>query len=137
MDFQGLLVAAALIGTLGVVMDVSIGVASAVSEVRRADPSIDFHLLLAAGIAVGRKIMAAMFGAILFAYLGLNIGLFLLPWARTGSVMQALDSERVKTEVFRLLVAGLAIVWTIPATALVSAYLSSRKGRAERIAEEA
>lgn len=127
LDFQALLGAAALIGALGVVMDVAIAVASAVGEVRRADPGLGFTGLLAAGFGVGRKVMAAMFGALLFAYVGLNLGLFLLPWAGTGSSAQALGNERVVTEVFRLLVGGLAIVWAIPATALVSAWLASRR----------
>ncbi|MDK1030914.1 MAG: YibE/F family protein, partial [Planctomycetia bacterium] len=127
LDFQALLTSAALVGALGVVMDVSIGIASAVSEVRRANPATPFRPLLSAGFAVGRKIMAAMFGAILFAYLGLNIGLFLLPWAETGSAWQVLENERVRSEVFRIGIAGLAIVWSIPATAVISAYLASRK----------
>ena len=134
LDFRGLLVAATLIGCLGVVMDVSIGVASAVAEVRRADPRLGFGKLFAAGMAVGRKILAAMFGAILFAYIGLNVGMFVLPWVQEGSAEQLLTNERVMTEVFRVLVGGLAIVWCIPATALFSAHVGARRGRAERLA---
>ncbi|MFZ4396513.1 MAG: YibE/F family protein, partial [Kiritimatiellia bacterium] len=74
-DFPALLGAAILIGALGVAMDVSIAVASAVAEVQRADPQSGFRTLLAAGLSVGRKVIVAMFGAIFFAYIGLNIGL--------------------------------------------------------------
>lgn len=127
LDFHGLLVAATLIGALGVVMDVSIGVASAVTEVHRANPRMGFAALFKSGMSVGRKIMAAMFGAILFAYLGLNIGMFALPWVHAGAAGQILANERVRTEVFRLLAGGLAIAWTVPATALLGAWACSRK----------
>jgi len=70
LDFRALLASAALIGALGVTMDVAIAVASATSEVRRADPRLGFRRLLSAGFEVGSKAMAAMFGAILFAYRG-------------------------------------------------------------------
>jgi len=126
LDFQQLLVAAALIAALGAVMDVAIGVASAVGEVKRADPAADYRRLLSSGMAVGRKVMAAMFGAVLFACLALNIALFLLPWAQGEAFWQAAGNERAITEVFRLLVAGLAIVWTIPATAAASAWLAAK-----------
>lgn len=127
LDFHGLLIAATLIGALGVVMDVAIGVASAITEVHRANPSLGFGALFGSGMAVGRKIMAAMFGAILFAYLGLNIGMFVLPWVQAEAAGQILTSERVRTEVFRLLVGGLAIAWTVPATALLGAWTMSRR----------
>ena len=71
--------------------------------------------------------MAAMFGAILFAYAGLNLGLFMLPWLQAGSAGQVFTSERVLTEVVRLLAAGLAIAWTIPVTAAVGACLGGRR----------
>ena len=127
LDFHGLLIAATLIGALGVVMDVAIGVASAITEVHRASPALGFGALFGSGMAVGRKILAAMFGAILFAYLGLNIGMFVLPWVQAEAAGQILTSERVRTEVFRLLVGGLAIAWTVPATALLGAWTMSRR----------
>ncbi|MFZ4397461.1 MAG: YibE/F family protein, partial [Kiritimatiellia bacterium] len=68
----------------------------------------------------------AMFGAIFFAYIGLNIGLFLLPWATPDSMGQIVGNERVATEVFRLLIAGLAIAWCVPSAAVCSAWLASR-----------
>ena len=74
--------------------------------------------------------MGAMFGAILFAYAGLNVALFLLPWVHSGPFMEAILNERTVTQVFRLLVAGLAIVWTIPPTALLSSWLASPQKRA-------
>jgi len=126
-DFPALLGASALLGALGVTTDVSIAVASAVEEVHRANPRLGFRDLLSAGFAVGGKVIVAMFGAIFFAVAALNIGLFLLPWAEAGSLRQTLGNERVATEVYRLLVGGLAIAWCGPAAALCSAALAGRR----------
>jgi uncharacterized membrane protein len=117
----------ALLGAAGVAMDVAISVASAVEEVRSADPACGFRSLFGAGLAVGRKVIVAMFGAIFFASIGLNLGLFLLPWSAPGALGQALGNERVVTEAYRLLVAGLALTWCVPGAALCSAWLASRR----------
>ncbi|MEI6562882.1 MAG: YibE/F family protein [bacterium] len=128
-DFPALLGASALLGALGVTTDVSIAVASAVEEVHHANPRLGFRDLLSAGFAVGGKVIVAMFGAIFFAVAALNIGIFLLPWAETGSLRQTLGNERVATEVYRLLIGGLAIAWCVPAAALCSAGLAGRRRR--------
>lgn len=123
LDYRALLVAATLLAALGVVLDVAVGVVSAASEVVRAEPTIGRRALFSSGMAVGRKILAAMVGAILFAFLALNLALFLLPWARGGTMTESFATEQVVTELFRLLVASLAIVWTIPASAALAAWL--------------
>jgi uncharacterized membrane protein len=128
-DFPALLNASILIGALGVTMDVSIAVASAVEEVHRANPLSEFKALLAAGMSVGRKVIVAMFGAIFFATVGLNLALFLIPWTTPDSLRQAFGSEHVIAETYRLLIAGLTIAWCVPATALCSAWFTSRQTR--------
>jgi uncharacterized membrane protein len=124
-DFPALLNAAVLLGALGVSTDVSIAVASAVEEVSRANPLLGFRGLLSAGLSVGRKVIVAMFGAIFFASAAMNIALFLLPWTLTGSGWQVLQSESVATEIFRLLIGGVAIAWCVPAAALCSAWITT------------
>jgi len=126
-DFCALLGTSVLLGTLGVTTDVSIAVASAVEEVHRANPRLGFKDLLSAGLAVGRKVIAAMFGAIFFASIALNIGIFLLPWTADESLRQTLGNERVVSEVYRLLIGGLAIAWCVPAAAVCSAWLMRRE----------
>jgi uncharacterized membrane protein len=124
-DFPALLNASVLLGAIGVSTDVSIAVASAVAEVSRANPLLGFRALLAAGMSVGRKVIVAMFGAIFFAVAAMNIALFLLPWTMTGPRWQVLHSESVATELFRLLIGGLAIAWCVPAAALCTAWITT------------
>jgi len=128
LDFRALLVAGMLLGTLGVVMDVAIAVASAVSEVVRAAPALSISEIRARGMSVGRKVMGAMVMALALAYAGLNFGLFILPFAQSGSPLaDVVGTERVTAEVMRLLVGITAVVWTVPATAWLAAAMAKRK----------
>ncbi|HSK61119.1 MAG TPA: YibE/F family protein, partial [Actinomycetospora sp.] len=54
LDFRGLLLAAVIIGTLGVLDDVTITQVSAVWELRRNDPGMGVRRLYASGIRIGR-----------------------------------------------------------------------------------
>jgi uncharacterized membrane protein len=96
---QSLLACGILLGTLGVVMDVAIAVASAVTEVADASPGLDPHALRSAGMSVGRKVMGAMVMALCLAYLGLRFGLFLLLYVEPGTAAaDVLGTERVTVE---------------------------------------
>jgi len=128
LDFRALLVAGILLGTIGVVMDVAIAVASAVSELARAAPELSMGEIRKRGMAVGGKVMGAMVMAIALAYMGINFGLFLLPYVEPGTrLSDVLGTERVIAEVLRLLVGATAVVWTVPATAWLAAWLEKRR----------
>jgi len=126
LDFRALLVASMLLGTMGVVMDVAIAVASAVGELARANPALDARSLRRRGMAVGRKVMGAMVMALALAYMGINFGLFLLPHADPAlRFADVVGTERVLTEICRLLVGVTAIVWAVPATAFLASCLAA------------
>jgi len=127
LDFRGILVAGMLLGTVGVVMDVAIATASAVCELRQAAPALHRDELRKRGLSVGRKVMGTMIMTLELAYMGANYGLFLLPYAEPGNRMADIFvNERIVAEAFRLLVGAIAVVWTIPVTAHVTAWLACR-----------
>ena len=64
--------------------------------------------------------------AISLAYAGIHFGLFLLPYAEPGiSLRQVVGTEQVMAEIMRLIVGGIAIAWTVPATAWLAARLNA------------
>ena len=122
MDFRELLVIGIMLGTLGVVMDVAIGVASATSELKKASPGLAVKELRKHGMAVGGKVMGSMVMGLALAYMGINVGLFMLPYADTRvGLSEVLGNEWVVAETFRLLVGVTAVVWTVPMTAWLAA----------------
>ncbi len=124
LDFRDLLVAGMLLGTVGVVMDVAIAVASAIAELARARPDLTRQELHSHGMSVGRKVMGSMVMALAMAYMGMKFGMFLLPYAEPETtLMDVIGTERAVAEIVRLLVGIIAVVWTVPATAFLASYV--------------
>lgn len=125
--YSGLLAAGMLIGALGVIMDVAISIASTVTEVARTAANPTFKLLYNAGMNVGRDIMGTMTNTLVLAYAGGALPLLLL--ARQMPSTKLINLDLFATEIASALSGSLGLVFTIPLTALVSAYLIGRAGK--------
>jgi len=120
-DYRGLLSAGILLGIVGVAMDVAIAVASSAGEIASAKPTADRAELWRRGMSVGRKVMCTMVLALLFAYLGANIPLLILPQAAEDMpMMLALNNDRFACEELRIIAGGIGVVAAIPATAFLA-----------------
>lgn len=122
--YSGLLAAGMLIGALGVIMDVAISISSTVTEVARTAANPTFKLLYNAGMNVGRDIMGTMTNTLVLAYAGGALPLLLL--ARQMPSTKLINLDLFATEIASALSGSLGLVFTIPLTALVSAYLIGR-----------
>ena len=124
---KGLLAAAMLIGALGAVMDVGMGIASAVSEVREANPELGWRELSHAGMNVGRDMMGTMSNTLILAYVGTSLALILLFFTYGISLTRIFNLDMIATEVVRMLTGSIGLIVTVPLSALVSGLLMSRK----------
>jgi len=125
-----LLFATFLISTLGAEMDISISVASAVSEVSAGNPSLGRTALFRAGMNVGRDIMGTMANTLILAFAGTSLNAVILIYSLERSAYQILNSNALTIELAQSLSAGLAIVLTVPAVAFVAAALGTRRTHA-------
>jgi uncharacterized membrane protein len=125
-DPRGLLLAGLVIGALGVLDDVTITQTAAVSEVKRADPSLARRHLMASGLRVGRDHVAATVNTLVLAYAGAALPLLLLFTLSGSDLGQILTGELVAQEVVRTLVGAIGIVAAVPlSTALAAALLAA------------
>lgn len=122
--YSGLLAAGMLIGALGVIMDVAISIASTVTEVARTAANPSFKELLESGMNVGRDIMGTMTNTLVLAYAGGALPLLLLASQMPSTKLINLDL--FATEIASALSGSLGLVFTIPLTALVSAFMIGR-----------
>jgi len=124
LDFRKILMAGIIMGLLGTAMDAAIAVASAVREVRRANPKMTMTQLIAAGMNVGTDVLGTMANTLIFAYLGLRV-MLLMTLAGTsifsGSKVEIMNAETIAAEVLRLLAGSIGLVLTIPITAIAAA----------------
>ncbi|MBU2700311.1 putative membrane protein [Sporomusaceae bacterium BoRhaA] len=123
-DFQGILFAGMVLGSLGAVMDVTISIASAVNEVRNCMQEIKFKPLFLTGMNVGRDIMGTMSNTLILAYAGSSLPLILLISAQKDiSSIKIMNLNLIVTEIVRALTGSIGLICAIPLTAFFSAIL--------------
>jgi uncharacterized membrane protein len=124
-DVTGLLLAGIVLGALGALDDVTVTQASAVWEVRRANPSLARRDLYQAGLRVGRDHIASTVNTLLLAYAGASMPLLLLFALSGQSLGIVANSEVVATEIIRTLVGSIGLVAAVPITTWLAARVAA------------
>ncbi|MCP9958182.1 MULTISPECIES: YibE/F family protein [Streptomyces] len=124
-DMSGLLLAGVIIGSLGVLDDVTVTQTSAVWELHRADPAMGPRALYRAGIRIGRDHIASVVNTLVLAYAGAALPLLLLFSIAQSSVGTVANSELVAQEIVRTLVGSIGLVASVPVTTGLAALVVS------------
>lgn len=124
-DMSGLLLAGVIIGSLGVLDDVTVTQTSAVWELRQADPDMGPRALYRAGIRIGRDHIASVVNTLVLAYAGAALPLLLLFSIAESSVGAVANSELVAQEIVRTLVGSIGLVASVPVTTALAALVVS------------
>ncbi|MFE9905305.1 YibE/F family protein [Streptomyces achromogenes] len=132
-DMSGLLLAGVIIGSLGVLDDVTVTQTSAVWELHEANPSMGWRGLYRAGIRIGRDHIASVVNTLVLAYAGAALPLLLLFSIAQSSVGTVANSELVAEEIVRTLVGSIGLVASVPVTTALAALVVS----ADRAAPDA
>ncbi|WP_052433184.1 YibE/F family protein [Streptacidiphilus carbonis] len=125
----GLLLAGVIIGSLGVLNDVTVTQASSVWELRAADPTMGTRDLYRAGIRIGRDHIASTVNTLVMAYAGAALPLMLLFTIANRGIWTVATSEIVAEEVVRTLVGSIGLIASVPLTTLLAAVVASHNGR--------
>jgi uncharacterized membrane protein len=126
LDFRGLLLAAVVIGTLGVLDDVTITQVSAVWELHRSDPSLRPRALYAAGIRIGRDHIASTVNTLVLAYAAAALPLLLLFTQSGLGFGEIVASETVAVEIVQTLVGSIGLVASVPLTTALACWILTR-----------
>ncbi|RPK78612.1 YibE/F-like protein [Streptomyces sp. ADI97-07] len=124
-DMSGLLLAGVIIGSLGVLDDVTVTQTSAVWELHQADPAMGVRRLYRAGIRIGRDHIASVVNTLVLAYAGAALPLLLLFSIAQSSVGTVATSELVAQEIVRTLVGSIGLVASVPVTTVLAALVVS------------
>ncbi|MET9620263.1 YibE/F family protein [Streptomyces sp. NPDC006464] len=132
-DLSGLLLAGIIIGSLGVLDDVTVTQTSAVWELHQADPRMGPRALYRAAIRIGRDHIASVVNTLVLAYAGAALPLLLLFSIAQSSVGTVANSELVAEEIVRTLVGSIGLVASVPVTTVLAALVVSadREGSSE------
>lgn len=127
-DLEGILLAGIVIGALGALDDMTVTQASAVWELRAANPAMPFAELYGAGLRIGRDHVASTVNTLLLAYAGAAMPLLLLFVLSNQSLGAVANSEIVAEEIVRTLVGSIGLVSAVPFTTWLAARVAPSSG---------
>ena len=127
LDLRGLLLAAFMLGAIGVLDDVTVTQATAVEELVE-HAGLRGRRLFASAFNVGRSHIAATVNTLFLAYLGASLPLVVLFAASRQPTNLILNGELVAIEIVRTLVGSIGIVAAVPFTTLIAVWLTSPSG---------
>ena len=128
LNIQSLLIAGIIIGSIGILDDVSVSQVSVVNEIAKANPKLGFLELFRRSMSVGRDHVASMVNTLFLVYTGAAMPLMLLFLDNSVSFSQIINTEMVAEEIVRTLVASIGLFLAVPTTTFMAAnYYSKNK----------
>lgn len=123
LNLKGLLLSGIIIGTLGVLDDVTMTQVASVDELVKANHELSRSELYHRGLSIGREHIASVVNTLVLAYAGASMPLFLLfTLDSVQPLWVTLNSEFVAQEFVRTFVGSIALILGVP----ISTYLAAR-----------
>ena len=119
-DMPRLALAAVMVGSLGAIVDMSVGQASAAAELALADARLRGRRLYASTLNVGRDHVGSLVNTLALAYFGGALPLVLLISLNYQPLAVALNSEEIVESMIALLAASLGLVLCVPLTTAIA-----------------
>ena len=123
---RGLLAAGVILSSLGAVMDVAMSLSSALSEVRAADPTMDFKALFRSGMNIGRDMVGTMTNTLILAFLGSGLVLTLYLYSLGLSPHMLMSSAYLSWELVGGISSSVGVILSVPITAAIAAWAYGR-----------
>ena len=125
-SLSGLMLAGVVIGSLGVLNDVTVTQASAVWEIHGANPTRPFGDLYRSGMRVGRDHIASTVYTLVLAYAGASLSLLILFTVADQPIANVVTGDLVAQEIVRTLVGSIGLVSAVPITTALAAFVADR-----------
>ncbi len=125
-DLSRLVFAGVLLASLGALVDMAVGQASAAFEIASVDREIRGRALYASALNVGRDHIGSLVNTLALAYFGGTLPLLLLLSLGNSPLATSLNSETVAGAVLSVLIASVGLVICVPITTAVAVVLVRR-----------
>ncbi|HUF83209.1 MAG TPA: YibE/F family protein [Acidimicrobiia bacterium] len=133
LDLSGLVLGGMVIGALGALDDMTVTQASAVWELRAANPGFKRRDLSRSAMRIGRDHVASTVNTLALAYAGAALPVLILFVQSRQSLGAVANSETVAVEIVRTLVGSIGLVASVPLTTWLAARVVTaeppRRGR--------
>jgi uncharacterized membrane protein len=132
LSISGLLLAGFIIGTLGVLNDVTVAQASTIAELREAAPGASNLKLFTTAMRVGRDHLASTVYTLVLSYAGAALPLLVLLSVSGRELGHIFTSDIMATELLRSATGSLALVAAVPLTTAIAAVTTSAVWKRQR-----
>lgn len=119
---QGLMLAGIIIGTLGVLDDITLSQASVVQELVQANPKLTSRQLFLQAMNVGKDHIASLVNTLVLVYTGSSLPLLLLFQDSRITTLSLLNYEIIAEEIVRTLVGSMGLVLAVPITTFLAVW---------------
>lgn len=123
----GVMMCGFIVGAVGGLNDVTVAQASTVKELVAADPAARPWQLFSSAMKVGRDHVSSMTYTLVLTYTGAALPMLLIQYVSTRSAGLILTGDEVATELLRSGTGALAIVFAVPITTIIAAFVIPRR----------
>lgn len=127
LDLKKIFLASIFLASSGAVMDLATDIAAAMDELVLKHPDIGWKELAGSGLRVGRTVVGTMTTTLLLAYSGSYITMMMLFMGQGIPLVNVFSLNYVAAEILHTLVGSFGLVTVAPFTALVGAWVLTRK----------
>ncbi len=128
-NLYNLLLAGIIIGSLGVLDDITISQSSIVAELADTNRGLNSWDLYKRAMNIGHDHISSLVNTLVLVYAGSALPLLLLFTQSKTSVLELLNYEPVAEEIVRTMVGSIGLVAAVPFTTLIAAYWYGSKRR--------
>lgn len=134
-NLKGLLLGGMIIGTLGVLDDVTTTQTSTIFELKHTDKTLSFTELLKRGFRVGKDHISSVVNTLILAYTGASLPLLLLIVLNPSAqpLWAILNNESIVEEVIRMIGGSTGLVLAVPITTILASYVCTKLIRPSQV----
>lgn len=119
-DMKGLLLCGIIIGTLGVLDDITVAQAAVVNELVKSSEKVKRNVVYKQAMNVGRDHISSMVNTLVLAYAGASLPLLLIFINNPHSFSEIINYEFMAEEIIRTLVGSIGLILAVPITTFIA-----------------
>jgi len=127
LNMKGLLLAGIIIGSLGVLDDITVAQAAVVEQLNDANRKLNFKELFLKAMNVGRDHIASMVNTLILVYTGSALPLLLVFVNNPHPAWEIVNYEIIAEEIVRTLVGSIGLILAVPITTVFAVWLVKKR----------
>ncbi len=124
-NIRNLILAGVIVGSLGILDDVTVSQASVVEQLKQSNHKLGFSELFARAMKVGQDHISSMVNTLVLVYTGASLPLLLLFIDNPRPIAEIMNYEIVAEEIIKTLVGSIGLIFAAPVTTALAALVYS------------